>query len=44
VLSGIGMDPASARECLRFTFGWDTAAGTGVRAAHAVLALVGELG
>lgn len=36
VLEAMGMTPAEARECLRFSFGWSTPAGEGVEAARLV--------
>lgn len=36
VLEAMGMGPALARECLRFSFGWSTAEGEGARAARLV--------
>lgn len=36
VLEAMGMTPALARQCLRFSFGWSTAAGDGARAAGLV--------
>ena len=38
VLEAMGMTPDLARECLRFSFGWSTAAGEGARAAARVAA------
>ena len=43
VLEAMGLTPAQARESARFSFGWDTAAGTGERAASMVAAEVGTL-
>ncbi len=36
VLEAMGMTPAEARECLRFSFGWSTPAGEGAAAARLV--------
>ena len=36
VLEAMGMTPAGARECLRFSFGWSTPEGEGVAAARLV--------
>ena len=36
VLEAMGMTPAGARECLRFSFGWSTPAGEGAEAARMV--------
>lgn len=43
VLAAIGMPDGAAAECIRFSFGWDTQPGTGVRAASIVSDIVGEL-
>ena len=43
VLEAMGMTPAVARECLRFSFGWSTAAGEGARAARIVAREAGAL-
>ena len=37
VLTAMGMAPDVAEQCVRFTFGWDTRPGDGVRAARRVL-------
>ena len=34
VLEAMGMAPAEARECLRFSFGWSTSEGEGEQAAR----------
>lgn len=41
VLSAMGMTPQTSRECLRFSFGWDTRPEDGDRLAAAVLQAVG---
>jgi len=43
VLEAMGMSPALARECLRFSFGWSTAEGEGARAARLVAGEAGAL-
>lgn len=43
VLEAMGMSPALARECLRFSFGWSTAEGEGARAARLVAGEGGAL-
>lgn len=43
VLEAMGMSPARARECLRFSFGWSTAEGEGARAARLVAGEAGAL-
>ena len=43
VLEAMGMTPAGARECLRFSFGWSTPAGEGAEAARVVAREVGAL-
>ena len=43
VLEAMGMTPALARECLRFSFGWSTAEGEGARAAGLVAGEAGAL-
>ena len=43
VLEAMGMTPALARECLRFSFGWSTAEGEGTRAARLVAGEAGAL-
>jgi cysteine desulfurase len=43
VLSAMGFDDVAAGECIRFTFGWPTQEGEGVRAARRVLDVIGEL-
>ncbi len=43
VLEAMGMTPALARECLRFSFGWSTAEGEGARAARLVADEAGAL-
>ncbi len=43
VLDAMGMTPGAARECVRFTFGWDTPPETGVRAAALVVTAVRAL-
>ena len=40
VLMAMGMPVDEASECVRFSFGWDTAAGDGQRAADAVVEVV----
>ena len=40
VLTAMGMSEAEGRECLRFTFGWDSVASDGDRAAAALIAAV----
>ena len=36
VLEAMGMTPAGARKCLRFSFGWSTPTGQGAEAARLV--------
>ena len=43
VLEAMGMTPALARQCLRFSFGWSTAEGEGARAAGLVAVEAGAL-
>lgn len=43
VLVAMGMSDQEASECVRFTFGWDTAEGDGIAAADAVIAVAGAL-
>ncbi len=43
VLTAMGLDPDAARECVRFTFGWDVEPGTGTRSAQIVLDTIKEL-
>jgi len=43
VLTAMGMSAEAAQQCVRFTFGWDTRRGDGVRAAHRVLETVEAL-
>jgi cysteine desulfurase len=43
VLHAIGMAPAAAAECVRFTFGREHDAAAGVDAADRVAAVIGEL-
>ncbi len=43
VLDAMGMEPAVARECVRFTFGWDTPPEAGTRAAALVSTAVRAL-
>ena len=43
VLGAMGMTPDAARECVRFTFGWDTPPGTGTVAGALVAAAVRAL-
>lgn len=43
VLEAMGMSPALARECLRFSFGWSTLEGEGARAARLVAGEIGAL-
>lgn len=43
VLAAMGMDAAAAAECLRFSFGWQTEAGDGARAAALVAEAVAAL-
>ena len=43
VLEAMGMTPAEARECLRFSFGWSTTSGEGEAAARLVAVEVGAL-
>lgn len=43
VLTAMGFDTASAGECVRFTFGWDTAPGSGAEAAKRVVRVLEEL-
>lgn len=40
VLAAMGMSDTEASECVRFTFGWDTAPGDGQAAARAVAAIM----
>jgi cysteine sulfinate desulfinase/cysteine desulfurase-like protein len=40
----MGMTPAAARECLRFSFGWSTGEGEGAAAAALVAREVEALG
>ena len=44
VLEAMGMTPAQARECLRFSFGWSTREGEGAAAARMVAREVAALG
>ena len=44
VLEAMGMTPAAARECLRFSFGWSTREGEGMAAAALVAREVEALG
>ena len=44
VLEAMGMTPAGARECLRFSFGWSTPQGEGAEAARVVAREVEALG
>ena len=44
VLEAMGMTPAGARECLRFSFGWSTAEGEGADAARVVVREMEALG
>lgn len=43
VLAAMGMGETEAAECVRFSFGWSSDPGDGVRAARRVAAVVGEL-
>ena len=43
VLESMGLTPDQARECLRFSFGWDTTVDEAAEAASIVTELVGEL-
>lgn len=43
VLGAMGFTDEAARECIRFSFGWDTAQGDGWRAARAVIDVLGGL-
>lgn len=43
VLGAMGMGPDAARQCVRFTFGWDTPPGSGTRAAESVVTAVRSL-
>lgn len=43
VLTAMGFDDVASGECIRFTFGWPTDDGDGVRAARRVLDVIGEL-
>jgi cysteine desulfurase len=43
VLTAMGMSDDVAKECVRFTFGWDTSPGDGVAAARQVLDIVRAL-
>lgn len=43
VLTAMGLDASSSRECVRFTFGWDVEPGTGARSARIVLDTIADL-
>ncbi len=43
VLTAMGMSATAAGECVRFSFGWDTAFGDGATAAAKVIKVVGQL-
>lgn len=43
VLTAIGLTAVEARQCVRFSFGWDTPAGTGASAARLVAEVVAEI-
>jgi cysteine desulfurase len=43
VLTAMGMSSTEAGECVRFTFGWDTAHGEGATAAARVIKVIGQL-
>lgn len=43
VLTAMGMSPVAARECVRFTFGWDSNHGDGARAAEAIGAVAMDM-
>ncbi|MGI9667600.1 MAG: cysteine desulfurase family protein [Acidimicrobiia bacterium] len=43
VLTAMRMTPDKAKECVRFTFGWTTAGGDGMRAADAVTSVVEQM-